>query len=66
MPNEDQQGQAALDNFLDMWVTGTTGGLRTPVLRRPARSAWSTKTCSSRRWTEFQSRGGSSRLIRTS
>jgi uncharacterized protein len=35
MPNEDQQGQAALDSFLDMWVTGTTGGRCAPVLRRP-------------------------------
>lgn len=33
MPNADQQGQAALDSFLDMWVTGTTGGRRAPVLR---------------------------------
>jgi len=35
MPNGDQQGQAALDSFLDMWVTGTTAGRRAPVLRRP-------------------------------
>jgi hypothetical protein len=30
-----EQGQAALDSFLDMWVTGTTAGRRAPVLRRP-------------------------------
>jgi len=34
MPNEDQQGQAALVSFLDMWVTGTTARRRAPVLRR--------------------------------
>jgi uncharacterized protein len=35
MQNDDQSGQAALDSFLDMWVTGTTAGRRAPVLRRP-------------------------------
>ncbi|BBY06675.1 hypothetical protein MNVI_19930 [Mycobacterium noviomagense] len=35
MANQDQQGQAALDSFVDMWVTGTTAGRRAPVLRRP-------------------------------
>jgi uncharacterized protein len=28
-------GQAALEGFLDMWVTGTMAGRRAPVLRRP-------------------------------
>lgn len=36
MSNEDQQVQAAFDGFVDMWVTGRTGGLRAPVLRNPA------------------------------
>ncbi|MFJ3641040.1 alpha/beta hydrolase family protein [Streptomyces sp. NPDC090108] len=28
-------GEAAFESFLDMWVTGTTNGLRAPVFRRP-------------------------------
>jgi hypothetical protein len=32
---DNQEGQAALDIFLDMWVTGTTNGRRAPILRRP-------------------------------
>jgi hypothetical protein len=35
MPATEQEGQEALDTFLDLWVTGTTGGRRAPVLRRP-------------------------------
>lgn len=29
------QAQAAFDQFLQLWTTGTTGGRRAPVLRRP-------------------------------
>lgn len=65
MPNTDEQGQAALDNFLDMWVTGTTGGLRAPVLRRPGEVGLDYEDVFSRRWTVFHSRDGSSRPIRT-
>lgn len=31
----DDQAQAAFDNFVQLWTTGTTGGRRAPVLRRP-------------------------------
>ncbi|WP_202486582.1 hypothetical protein [Streptomyces sp. SID4985] len=34
MPNTEQ-AQEALSGFLDMWVTGTTAGLRAPLLHRP-------------------------------
>ncbi len=31
----DTEAQAAFDGFVEMWTTGTTGGRRAPVLRRP-------------------------------
>ncbi|HKR51756.1 MAG TPA: hypothetical protein VJT72_19660 [Pseudonocardiaceae bacterium] len=31
----DDQAQAVFDNFVQLWTTGTTGGRRAPVLRRP-------------------------------
>jgi hypothetical protein len=32
---DDDQTQAAFDNFVQLWTTATTGGRRAPVLRRP-------------------------------
>ncbi|GAC66859.1 alpha/beta hydrolase family protein [Gordonia soli] len=34
MPDQDK-AQAAFDNFVSLWTTGTTAGRRAPVLRRP-------------------------------
>ena len=34
MANDDK-AQAAFDNFVQLWTTGTTAGRRAPVLRRP-------------------------------
>jgi len=34
MPIDDKT-QQAFDNFVQLWTTGTTGGRRAPVLRRP-------------------------------
>ena len=31
----DDKTQAAFDNFVQLWTTGTTGGRRAPLLRRP-------------------------------
>jgi uncharacterized protein len=31
----NHQAQAAFDNFVQMWTTGTTAGRCAPVLRRP-------------------------------
>jgi hypothetical protein len=33
--NPEDQAQAAFDNFVQLWTTGTTAGRRAPVLRRP-------------------------------
>lgn len=35
MMADQDKTQAAFDNFLQLWTTGTTGGRRAPVLRRP-------------------------------
>ena len=32
---DDRKAQAAFDAFVQLWTTGTTGGRRAPVLRRP-------------------------------
>lgn len=32
---DDEKAQAAFDNFVQLWTTGTTAGRRAPVLRRP-------------------------------
>jgi hypothetical protein len=64
MPNEDK-AQAAFDNFVQSWTTGTTAGVAHPCSDAPTRSVRTTRTCSSRRWTASPLTDGSSLPIRT-
>ena len=47
----EDKAQAAFDNFVQLWTTGTTAGRRAPVLRRPDEVGLEYEDVFSHRWT---------------